>query len=430
MTAPAPSTRIRFMLFVIAAATGLLASPHPLRAALFAVLLGVAAPFHARLLERIEARALERVPVLCAGRMLRALAHACVTTLAVAWMDPARFLQGLLVAGASLGAQGVTIRRAYAGRGPMSLLVQSAFLVDGFLVAAIGTQSSSVQLLFVLVTGVGLAAFALDLARTARSDWRAILPRRGGIGLFIGTFNPMHTTHVQMVRRALEDRSLDRVYVHATVIPKLHADALANGALAIVARRAGMRVYEATARADPTVNYFPTGRCFYEHETRGLLARISLEDGGLDDRSEVISWPDCYARAGFRGVIEELRRRHPGVTICGIHGSDAGGIWNRAIYDAAGLDAYPVRRADSISATAIRGGATGMTSPRVTEILRYLSANSSQFSVAGRRYELEDGVVRELPMESTAESVATASSASAGAKRQPEPDPHPAKTTR
>lgn len=44
--------------------------------------------------------------------------------------------------------------------------------------------------------GFGLLFFAVGLL----SDWRSMFFRRGGVGVFFGTFNPTHSTHLALIR--------------------------------------------------------------------------------------------------------------------------------------------------------------------------------------------------------------------------------------
>jgi len=217
--------------------------------------------------------------------------------------------------------------------------------------------------------GFGALVFSLGIA----SDIRAAVYPTGGIAVFFGTFNPFHVSHLELVRRAFEERKVRKVIVHPTIVPKFHADAIARGEITVERIEQGLQVYERTAKGDPLINYFPTGNRFYCPEDRVRMIRLAIEDAGLVGKVEVAFMPELYRESGFRGVFREIARRHPGQHIHGIHGSDIGGMMVRTIMDESGWH-YPlsVRREDNVSATAIRGGAKGMTSPSVTEALAEL----------------------------------------------------------
>ncbi|KAF1042875.1 MAG: nicotinate-nucleotide adenylyltransferase [Herbaspirillum frisingense] len=184
------------------------------------------------------------------------------------------------------------------------------------------------------------------------------------MGVFFGTFNPIHRTHLELMRKAIEERSLTKVYIHCTNIPKLHSKALAQGEIEIARFEHGMRIYEKTARADVHANYFPTGRKFYEYETRLEMMRLAIVEAGLGEQVEVLDMAELYGKGGFYPILSQIKHMHPGAPIHGIHGSDLGGMWVRSIYDESGwIYPVPVVRKDGVSATAIRNGATGMTTP-------------------------------------------------------------------
>jgi hypothetical protein len=156
-------------------------------------------------------------------------------------------------------------------------------------------------------------------------------------------------------------------------VPKFHADAIARGEIKIARVENGLQVYERTEKGDPFIDYFPTGNRFYCPEDRRWMIELAIKDAGLSGRVEVVFLPELYRDAGFRGVFREIARRHPGKPIHGIHGSDIGGMMVRTIMDESGwYYPLPVRRADQVSATAIRAGAKGMTTPSVTEALAEL----------------------------------------------------------
>ncbi len=217
--------------------------------------------------------------------------------------------------------------------------------------------------------GFGLLFFAVGML----SDWRSVFFKRGGVGVFFGTFNPTHSTHLTLIRNAIEARGLTKVYLHCTTVPKLHAQALQRGEIRIAQYDRGMRVYETTARADIHVNYFPTGHKFYEYETRLAMMQAAVADAGLSDVVEVLSLPEAYDQAGFYAVLAHVKRLNKGQPVHGIHGSDLGGMWVRGIYDESGwIYPYPVVRRDKVSATAIRNGATGLTTRNVEQMMEAL----------------------------------------------------------
>lgn len=270
-------------------------------------------------------------------------------------------------------------------------------IAGNIILTAIATLGLAVPQLIAQWLGIvcGLFIFGVGIA----SDIRARLYPKGGVGMFFGTFNPMHRTHLDIIRQAVADRGLEKVYVHPTCVPKLHSDALANGEIEIVERKDGRRVYGRTAKADVIVNYFPTGREFYEEETRVLLARLAIEEAGLSDVIEVVSFPEVYRTRGFHGVVKQIRRLAPGKALHGIHGSDLGGMMVRGIYDECGwIYPYAVRRIDGVSATAIRNGATGMAMPSVETVLSHLRNGDESFELGDRCYEVRDGVVSRWEM--------------------------------
>ena len=161
--------------------------------------------------------------------------------------------------------------------------------------------------------------------------------------------------------------------VHPTIVPKFHADALSKGEIRVARVEDGLSVYETTARADPNVDYFPTGNRFFDPQVRRRLIEMAIREAGMEDRVEVAFMPEVYRERGFHGVLAEIRKANPGEPIHGLHGSDYGGMLVRAILDDCGwIYPVPVRRTDQVSATAIRKGATGMTSASVTEVLERL----------------------------------------------------------
>jgi hypothetical protein len=258
--------------------------------------------------------------------------------------------------------------------------------------AAFGTAGLPYAREAFLIVGYGFGAllFAIGLL----SDLRSQFAPKGGIGLYFGTFN--HNTHLKIVRQAIEDRGLDKVIIHPTLVPRAHADAFRKGEIRISGLESGFQIYEKTEKADVAVDYFPTGNKFLPPETRKALIDLALAEAGLNDKVEVYFNPEVYYARGFQGVIADIKRRHPGTRLHGLHGTDYGGMLVRAIYDECGW-IYPWRimRRDNVSATAIRRGAKGMTSAVVTDVLEQLSQNLPVVSAGGRRFRNDNGVLTE-----------------------------------
>ncbi len=232
----------------------------------------------------------------------------------------------------------------------------------------LGTAGLPVLRELFLITGIGFGIVIFGIG--VLSDLRAVLYPKGGVGLFLGTFNPFHESHLRLVREALAERELEKVIIHPTVVPWLHQRALRRGEMRIAGFEDGYQVYELTDRADPHANYFPTGDRFLLPETRRRLIEMAIAEAGLGDRVEVAYMPELYAREGFFGVIRELRRAWPDKPMHGIHGSDFGGMHARLIMDECGwIYPMPFLRRDDVSATVIRGGADGMTANAVAAAL-------------------------------------------------------------
>lgn len=286
----------------------------------------------------------------------------------------------LLTTSASQGMQYAALALANREIGDRNRNVLLAFSVN-IVTTAMATLGIPLVSNLFLAVGLffGLGLFGLGLL----SDGRAWVSPKKGIGVFFGTFNPIHSTHLALIREAMATRGLEKVYLHCTSVPKLHADALSRGEIEIARYESGMRVYEKTSKADVHLNYFPTGSRFYEYETRLEMMRAAVVDAGLADCVEVLSWPEIYASNGFYGVLSAIKKLAEGRPIHGIHGSDLGGMWVRGIYDESGwIYPYPVVRRDKVSATAIRNGAVGMTTQSVQMMIETLSRRGS-FGVDG-----------------------------------------------
>jgi hypothetical protein len=194
----------------------------------------------------------------------------------------------------------------------------------------------------------------------------------------------------------MEQRSLEKVIIHPTLIPRLHAEAFRKGEIKVGRLQDGFQIYEKTDRADVNVDYFPTGNIFLPPETRKALIELAVAEAGLAGKVEVIFLRETYDTRGFQGVISEIKRMHPGVRLHTLHGTDYGGMLVRQICDECGW-IYPWRimRRDNISATAIRKGAKGMTPPVVTDVLDQIAQNLPMVTAGGRRFRNDNGVLSE-----------------------------------
>ena len=249
---------------------------------------------------------------------------------------------------------------------------REAFLIFGFVLGG-------------LFFGVGLL-----------SDIRSVIAPKGGVGIFLGTFNPFHNTHVALLRQAMEDRKLDKIIIHPTLIPKLHADAFRRGEIRVGRLQDGFQIYEKTDKADSNVDYFPTGNIFLPPETRKALIELAVAEAGLGNQVEVIFLRETYGTRGFQGVIGEIKKQNPGTRLHMLHGTDFGGMLVRSISDECGW-IYPWRilRRDKVSATAIRRGAKGMTPAVVTDVLDQISRNVPVVTAGGRHFRNDNGVLTE-----------------------------------
>lgn len=364
-------------------------------------------PFYARLSNKLEQRVNLLSALISAGRASRFAAQLAFNgaafwvlqesgALVVAGLDRVGGVLGaaLITTGASQGAQYLGVALSNRGIGDLNRNVQFG-LSANVVATALGTAGLPVAREIFLVGGIalGVLVFGVGLA----SDLRALIFPRRGIGVFFGTFNPFHKTHLALVRRALAERRLDKVVIHPTVLPRFHRLALERGEIAVAGTENGFQILARTAKADANVDYFPTGNKFLPPETRRQLIQLAIEEAGLAGRVEVAFYPKLYEARGFHGVLARIRRDHPGRPLHGLHGSDVGGMLVRAILDECGW-IYPlaVRRRDGISATAIRAGAQGMTSQAVALVLQQLNDGKSIISVARRRFANDSGILRAI----------------------------------
>ncbi len=269
-----------------------------------------------------------------------------------------------------------------------------AGLVVNTVLTALGTAGLPYAREAFLAVGFGLGGLLLLVG--ILSDMRSIFAPKGGIGLYFGTFNPVHNTHLAIIRRAMEERRLDKIIIHPTLIPRLHVEAFRRGEIRVGRLKDGFQIYEKTEKADVAVDYFPTGNIFLPPETRKALIELAVAEAGLAGKVEVIALRETYDSKGFQGVIAEIKKMHPGVRLHTLHGTDFGGMYVRQICDECGW-IYPWRimRRDKVSATAIRKGAKGMTPPVVTDVLQQLSQNLPEVKAGDRRFRNDNGVLTE-----------------------------------
>lgn len=299
----------------------------------------------------------------------------------------------LLTTLASQGIQYIAITLANREIGNANKNVSLGLALNILITAAAAIGIEWMRPIFLLT---GLVFGSLVFGSGILSDFRSMFPRKGGIGIFFGTFNPFHNTHLAIIQQAIKERGLEKVIIHSTVIPKLHSDALAKGEIEIAERQAGMRIYKCTHQADVHVNYFPTGNRFYEFETRKKMMDLAIEEAGLTDKIEVLSFPDIYHDRGFYGIIHKIKEKYVKKRIHGIHGSDLGGMWVRRIYDESGwIYPYAIRRVDGISATAIRNGSKGMAPKVIEEILYAFREAASTVQVGSRFFNISEGLLQE-----------------------------------
>lgn len=347
------------------------------------------APYYSKFSNKIDEKAAFRTASLFAGKLARFIAQVLFNVVVYSLLVQGTSVDEADLAGlggilgislvVSLASQGIQyLAIAFSNRdiGIKNLNVTIGVAVS-IAVAAMAAQGFGTAQTVLKIAGVLLALVGVFYSLfTDMRGWFA--PKGGGdIGVYFGTFNPAHKTHAAILRRFIEDRQLDKVIVHPTLIPKIHRLALEKGQIEIVEQSAGMRVYEATDKADVHVNYFMTGKRFYETEHRLEMLKIMVREEGLADKVEVAMYTQAYNSKGFYGVVREIRRLHPGKRIHGLHGSDVGGMLVRSIYDECmGIIPYAVKRIDGISATAIRAGAQGMTTPGVAAYISSLNAGT------------------------------------------------------
>jgi nicotinic acid mononucleotide adenylyltransferase len=296
----------------------------------------------------------------------------------------------------SLASQGLQYLGGYLfarGIGDLNRNVLVGLCVNTVL-TALGTAGLPYGREAFLLLGFGLGGSLLLVG--ILSDLRSVFAPKGGIGMYFGTFNPFHNTHLAILKRAMAERQLDKIIIHPTLIPRFYAEAFRKDQIRVGQLRDGFQIYEKTEKADVNVDYFPTGNIFLPPETRRALIELAVAEAGLGGRVEVLFLRETYDTRGFYGVIAEIKKHHPGVRLHTLHGTDFGGMMVRAICDDCGW-IYPWRilRRDNVSATAIRKGAKGMTPAVVTDVLDQISRNLPEVVAGSRRFRNDNGVLTE-----------------------------------
>jgi hypothetical protein len=370
------------------------------------VFVGVFVPSYAKLSNKAELWANNRFGFVTCGRLGRFIPQYAFN-LAVFWImewggalnrDGIASVGGVASAAfittlASQGAQYVGLYLFQRGIGDANRNVLIAVSIN-LVLAALGTAGVPGAREAFLISGFVFGALFFGVGLL--SDIRSVAAPKGGIGIYFGTFNPFHNSHLGIVRRAIAERGLEKVIIHPTLIPRIYLDAFRKGEIRVGRLENGFQIYEKTDKADVAVDYFPGGRQFLPPETRKVLIELAVAEAGIGDKVEVAFYSETYNSKGFQGVIAEVKRRYPGVRLHGLHGTDHGGMTVRSIYDECGW-IYPWRilRRDGVSATAIRRGAKGMTSTVVTDVLEQLTANLPVVTAGGRRFRNDNGVLTE-----------------------------------
>ncbi len=302
------------------------------------------------------------------------------------------FVLAILTSLNSQGSQYLALSFANRELGNKNTNVVLALAFNIFITCLAVNGVPYVKQMFVLLSMVsGGALFLVG----ALSDIRCFFAPKKGVGVFFGTFNPMHKTHIYLINEMIKKRNLSHVYLHPTVVPKLHRDALENREIIISAFHKGMRIYQKTEKADVHTNYFPTGNRFYEYETRRSLITLQLKEANIVNKVTLLDLPKIYKEKGFYGVISKIKELHPSEPIHGLHGSDLGGMWIRSIYDESGwIYPFNVVRRDGVSATAIRNGTKGMVTATAEKVLSHLMEDKEVFTEHGLLFTFRNGVLK------------------------------------
>ncbi|HZV99262.1 MAG TPA: hypothetical protein VFF74_09760, partial [Methylophilaceae bacterium] len=196
---------------------------------LFPMLLGALAiiacmlllPKYVALLVRIEDVINHRLARLTPSRLVRIGFHipwvfAVYLLIASSWrinhLEPYMLL---MLLAASNGLHGVAVSLAYRGHGDRMGNILLAFSLSAWLAAV-----SFISPYGLYAAALAAAIFVGHIVAGMLSDLRAIFYPKAGVGVFFGTFNPVHNTHLRIMKEALDKRRLHKIYVHPTTVPK------------------------------------------------------------------------------------------------------------------------------------------------------------------------------------------------------------------
>lgn len=300
----------------------------------------------------------------------------------------------LLMSAASQGLQYVMLVLANRHIGNRLLNIILSMVITIVIGALASLGFPIVQVIFVVF---GIVFGAIGLLWAVVTDLAGVFAPKGGIGVFFGTFNPVHDDHLRILKSFIKERRLEKVYVHSTLVPKFYRGELHDGKIRITSYADGMRHYSPVTTNTHGVDLLPNGIEFYEQENRLAMLRAALADEGLAGIVDVLYRPDLYDEGGFAAIVDLVRSRHPGAHLHGLHGTDRGGAVVRLVLDEKRVWPFAVRRnKNSISATAIRHGRSDATTPTVRRIRALLRDDSpkhdgQRFELAGWTYEYHSG---------------------------------------
>jgi hypothetical protein len=214
----------------------------------------------------------------------------------------------------------------------------------------------------ILLLTLSLLLIVYIIIKLIISEYKVMSAPRYGIGIFFGSFNPVHKAHIKIIQNAIKSRKLSKVLIQVNTIPELHRIAINNKEIISESNGKGFNVYKKTSIAIPGKDYFPTGNKFFDHSIRVNLIKESLNEYALAEKVQILDYDEIYDQKGFPGIIEKIHSSYQNIPLHGIHGSDVGGMWVRYIFDSFSfIYPYPIVRNDGISSTKIRDGIKNLT---------------------------------------------------------------------